>query len=119
MCSTRVQGSVSFPHERNMSGTVNQRDIESCLVRRERDFGRRGVWKQGTLQREDDEGPQYEEPDCGRYEKGTRKAGSYSRVFVWVCVVGRVRRLVLLHVLILGLGPQRSHRPLLHGLETS
>lgn len=52
----------------------------------------------------------------GRYERGTRKPGSYSRVLiVLVWVVGRAGLLVL-HVLA-GLGPQWGHTPLLHSLQ--
>lgn len=50
-----------------------------------------------------------------RYERGTRGAGSYSRVFVWVVGRAGLSLLVLLHVLVRS--PQRGHSPLLHGLK--
>lgn len=60
----------------------------------------------------------------GRYERGTRRAGSYLRERVlictmggrWVTLVGRVRLLLLL-VLQRILIRNRGHLPLMHGLE--
>lgn len=49
-----------------------------------------------------------------RYEKGTTRAGSYSRKVILVGVVGRIGRLVRLQVV---LRPQRADMPLLHVLQ--
>lgn len=62
--------------------------------------------------------------ESGRYERGTRRAGSYLRERVLICTVGGRRvtlvgrvRLLLLLVLQRVLIRNRGHLPLMHGLE--
>lgn len=78
----------------------------------------------GSEPDKNDEGPWEWMGGDGRYERGTRRAGSYLRERVLICtmggrrviLVGRVRLLLLL-VLQRVLIRNGGHLPLMHGLE--